>query len=293
LPPLLEQLNGSPGNVTRIWSFFAGAGRPTHSASEALLIWADALTSAWRPCFVLAWGNAYTPRGTWPLLAVAVLLVSANAALAVRGREEPVLARVSAVVAIGAVLSWLSVTRIVGELGSYQVFWIAAIGALLIGALVGHALRGIARKPVLARCSAIALGVIIVTALVGATVGTVARARDYAITQVAHRSTRYAVAVDTASHLPAIGARHPRFDMVASTWSQGAGLVLHAYRQGFQVAVDDRWVPVFGAQFAATGTEDVSLQVATRCGEGHRVAARGDGLCVYELPGNRRPARPD
>ncbi|BCS35616.1 hypothetical protein TBR22_A48500 [Luteitalea sp. TBR-22] len=283
LPPVFEQLTGQPGNVTRIWSFFATAARPTHSLFESLLIWSDALTSAWRPGFTLAWGGAYTPRGTWTLAAVAVLLVSATAFLAVRRKCDPGLSRVSAVAALGALVAMWSVTRIVGRVGSYQVFWMSGIGALLAGCLAAHVLSAVARGPAIVRFTTTALRAVIVVALAAASAGVVWRAREYALNQVAQRATRYVVAIETTRHLATIGAKRPRFHFSPLIWTHGAGIALHAYREGFEVTVDDPWIPVFGSYFAPRGREDVVLEVATRCGASGRVAARGDGLCVYEV----------
>lgn len=283
LPPVLEQLTGNPGNVSRIWSFFTTAGSASHSWSESLLIWGDALTAAWRPGFTLAWGGPYTAQGNWSLVAVAVLLVGAAAGLAARPRCEPGLSRVSAVAALGSLVAWWSVTRIVGRLGSYQVFWISAVGALLAGCLAAQILTVFATRPVVIRFTTAVLGAVIVVAVAAASIGTVARARDYAVNQVAHGATRYAVAVETARYLADNGLRRPRFHFNANTWSQAAGIALHAYREGFDVTVDDPWVPVFGSQFAPRRSEDVVLEVATGCGNSNRVAARGPGLCVYEI----------
>ncbi|MCC6165252.1 MAG: hypothetical protein IT182_18050 [Acidobacteria bacterium] len=115
-------------------------------------------------------------------------------------------------------------------------------------------------------------------------IGTVGRARDYASNQAADGATRYVVAVDTARHLMASGAKRARFHFSAVTWLQAAGIVLHAYREGLDVTVDDPWVPMFGAPFVSRGGEDVVLEVTTTCGDSDRIVARRDALCVYERP---------
>ncbi len=282
LPPIIKQLTGAPGNATRIWRFFATADSADRSFSESLFIWSDALTSAWRPEFTLAWGNAYVPRGSWSLVVLAGLLVIGTAGLAIRTRREPGLSRVCALASLGALLAWWSVTRIVGPVGAYQVFWIAAIGALLVGCLAAHAVTIVARGPAAVRYITALLGAVILVALAAASIGTVGRATDYASNQAAHGATRYVVAVDTARHLVASGARRPRFHFSAVTWSQAAGIVLHAHRSGLDVTVDDPWVAVFGTPFASQGGEDVVLEVTTSCGDNDRIVARHDALCVYE-----------
>ncbi|HEX4628899.1 MAG TPA: hypothetical protein VH137_08925, partial [Gemmatimonadales bacterium] len=75
MPPLVDELTRRPGNLTKIVLFFVG-GTSRQPIDAAAAAWASALTSPFRPGFVVAAGLDLPPVGAWSIVAAfAQLLV--------------------------------------------------------------------------------------------------------------------------------------------------------------------------------------------------------------------------
>lgn len=284
-PPAMEQIRGQPGNLSKIAHFFASVSGEGPRLPVATAIWADAVTAPFRSGLELPWGERYVPRGTGLVILGAVLLVFATAAVSAlhRQTEQRGLARVSAFAVLSALTALWSTTRIVGEVGGYQVFWMAGVGTLLLGCVVAAGVVRLVRNDLSRRLTCIALGVVATVAVADATVAALGRSRQYALDQVRHNVARRAVAIQTAQYLRAVGAKRARFNLRPATWLQGAGVILHAYREGVDVRMEDAWIPVFGRAFRSDGSESMVLEIGASCPPGAVVAGQGDGLCVHRM----------
>jgi hypothetical protein len=140
--PLAEQVSHTPGNLTKLWTFFAyrGEGQPFRAAFEA---WAAALVGPVTPRFSPALGGALAPRASigGELWAVAqVVLVGMVALVERRRRSADPGARFQAMVAVllclASIAALWSVTRIAGDILDHEVFWISGLGLMNVAVLV-------------------------------------------------------------------------------------------------------------------------------------------------------------
>ena len=84
LPPIVEQVTHTPGNLTRIVTFFAGGSSSGPTLGDAVVAWSASTTAAFRPDFAVALGFDFRPpQSAWPVVwAVAqVVLLAAAAAV--------------------------------------------------------------------------------------------------------------------------------------------------------------------------------------------------------------------
>lgn len=284
LPPLMEQAASADGNLTRLVRFFLVEQHGGQSWSAALLAWGDVTTAFVRPGLTLPWGATFEHRRSWGLTGLAivqaVLLVPVAVIAHRRGAE--VVARLCAITLAGSIVACWSITRIAGAIGDYQIFWMSALGALNVALLATAVPGGLDAHGRSSRLHLPVVLAVVLTAAAGvAVVGSLLRARDYAVLQRDQQAPRREVALATAAHLDRIAARRPLFRLNETSWLHAAGVVLHASRHRRSLAVDDAWVRVFGRPFAPDGTEDVVLEIGGGCPAGRPVVAEADGLCVF------------
>lgn len=145
LPPLVEQLRGEPGNLTKILATLGGAG--AHPG------WGDALAVA--VAALASFGSGVV--GIGPRTTAGTLLVVVQVVLVVVAVVRAVVERRPAIVAIGAVALALhlaavvAVQRIVGGISPHMLLWIATGSVLAWSAVVGEALGTVRRLGARAR----------------------------------------------------------------------------------------------------------------------------------------------
>lgn len=285
LPPLFEQATAEPGNLTKLLRFFVSDPSRGQSWRDAVLAWGDMTTTMLRPGFELPWGRAFEHRGSWGTAAVAggqlVLLVPL--AVWARARRHQALACLALLTAVASIVACWSITRIVGAIGDYQIFWMSAVGALNLAIVAGAvALRATEHAPAYRRRLVVVLSMLLALVAAATTVRGLAGARAYAENQRDEEAPRRVVAEATTEYLAREHVARPLFRMNATSWLQAAGVVLHVYRRHGAAAVEPSWVPVFGAALAPDGTEDVVLDIGGGCpADAAVVVARADGLCVF------------
>ena len=290
LLPLTEQITAPPGNMTRLLRFFVSEPSRGQSWHDAVMAWGDVTTALARPGFELPWGQAFERRGSWGTTAAAVtqLVLLVLVGVWARRRGARAYARLSLLTALTSVVACWSITRIVGAIGDYQIFWMSAVGALNLAIVAGAvAVRATEHAPVRRRRLVAVMGALLGLVAATTTVRGLAGARAYAVNQRDEQAPRRVVADATAEYLSREHVARPLFRMNATSWLQAAGVVLHIYRNHGEVAVEPSWVPVFGDALAPDGTEDVVLDIGGGCPEGRAIVARADGLCVFA--GGRRP----
>lgn len=129
VPPIVEQLTRSPGNLSSLWRYFTAPGEPPvglRSGVELLLVHHD----PWR----LVTGQVLSGRAlvTGSTLPGALMLGcwAIAAIVAIRLRHRP-LVRLHLVIGAAIVMAGVSMSRIVGDLWYYLVLWGWALGALV------------------------------------------------------------------------------------------------------------------------------------------------------------------
>jgi hypothetical protein len=252
-PPLVEQITHRPGNLVAIVRFFVSAGRG-QASSSALSAWASSLTAAFRPEFRLPLGAEYIAEPGWFLPVAATSVVGVLVALAFMGRRRtPFETALLLMCAAAAIVAFLATTRIQGDIVDHEIFWMSGIGVLAISAVVGFVatLSGVASRAIRVASMASVLAWLLV-ALVGA---------DGMRHVLDRRRTLDDHAVDVVfeqieAYRAVSGVRKPRFEIEPPIWPIAAGALLQIDKMGMPFAVGERWAPMFGERFAATGRED-------------------------------------
>jgi len=131
LPPIVQQLTHSPGNLTLVWRYF-GTTRPDYTVTDGFRQVSNAVAEL--PAFVTGTDPAhvfpYPPAlPTWAGVLAAVLLAVALCVAAVL-RRWAVLALGVLALAVGAT-GVVSVSRVTGPLFDYLFKWVSVAGILL------------------------------------------------------------------------------------------------------------------------------------------------------------------
>jgi hypothetical protein len=284
LPPLLEQIDGAPGNVTRIWRYFIAAPHTGQSLRTTFSVWADVTTAFVRMNLAVGWGAAYQPGSSWAaaMLAIAQLAILSCALFRAHRTGRLFLAWLCLFCLLASLVSGWSITRI-DEIHDYQVFWMSVLGVLawiaVLATFIPHEHRPI---------SAVALGVIPTVVLVMMVVQALLAGRAYALEQRDSDVRRKMAALDVVDYIERHHVQRPLFHIAQDTWLDATCIVLQAYKHHQRLAVDRQWIPVFGQALSPNGREDVEFYVVDRAehetlsarGDDHVVAAH-DGLFVH------------
>jgi hypothetical protein len=271
LPPVIDQLTGSPGNITVIWNHFTDPPEAPIGLREGVELLLANL-NPWR------WLPQVAPD-RWALEASlrpgSVLLAAWAAAAVVAWRlRHRALLRLHLVLGVALVLAAVSMSRIFGFVWYYLVLWAWGIGILMVLAvgwtvavLVGRQLSPVTRGRAAAGATVALGGVTVLFAVLfsidAAYVNPPAAALS---TTMAGLAPPTAAALDEGS-VPG-GGRDGRYlltwDDPVALGSSAFGLLLELERQGFDVGVDDTyhvWATPHRVTDAAEATAVVHLAV--------------------------------
>jgi hypothetical protein len=293
-PPIVEELTGNPGNLTRLWRFFVLEHPPRQAMSTAFLAWTDMTTAVVRPHVNIGWGAAYvasrSPAAeTLTIVQLALLAWSVQWAWKAGHRFLALLCLLATTTLL--VAGW-SITRVQGEnVGDYQIFWISVIGALGWGALAATAVTTAPARFARARArSTLILFLLAVTASTLLGIRALGHARAYAVEQRNGDVTRKLIALDVERYIAREQVRRPLFHIAQGTWLDAACVILQVYKHHPELAVDEQWVTMFGDALSANGREDADFQIADRTRHavlssrpGDRVITAHDQLFVHVL----------
>jgi hypothetical protein len=266
LPTMLDELTGHPGNLSRLWRFFIGESRTVQPWRESISAWAEMLTLSVRPGLQVPWGAPYVPRPPAAAFVAAgaqLTLIAAAAARAHRAGNRFV-SVLCGFELLASVVAYWSIARIpAGSMGDYQIFWIAILGGLTWGTLAALAITwGMRRSTDGARSRTGSLLMILGSAIVLWTgARALAEARAYAVAQTRIDVTRKILSRDVLGYIDRERIRRPLFHIAQSNWVDATCIVLEVYKRHREVAVEERWVVVFGEALAVNGREDVELRV--------------------------------
>jgi hypothetical protein len=266
LPPIVEQATHTPGNLTRIVTFFAGGSSLGQTpAGGALVAWSASLTSAFSRGFAVAMGlDVRPPDSPWPVVwAVAQIVCLVVAAVWARRRGDACVTWFATMCVLASTVAFAATTRIRGQIVDHEIFWMSALGALNAGVIAGALAtaadavldrhRAIVRRLATAACYAMFF-VAVAVGLIGVR-HVLNRSRtpdDHNVDVLTEDIGRYISRARPGRLLFRI--EHP-------VWTIAAGALLREYKEGVRFAVDDRWTTMFGEAFEANGREDASLTI--------------------------------
>jgi hypothetical protein len=265
LPPMVEQATHSPGNLTRIVTFFAGGSSSGQTAGAALVAWSASLTSAFTHGFAVARGLDFRPpESSWPVVwTVAQIVVLVAAAVWATRRGDDCASWFATMCVLASAVAFAATMRIRGQIADHEIFWMSALGALNAGAIAGvlATAAGVAldrRRVIVRRIATTACYAAFLVAVAAGAIG---------MRHVLNRSRTpedHNVDVLTEDIGRYVSQAHPRrvlFRIEQPVWTLAAGALLRVYKDGVRFAVDDRWTTMFGEAFEANGREDASLTI--------------------------------
>jgi hypothetical protein len=256
--PLIHELRTWPGNLVAIARFFLDPSHPHPSWARSVAVACYTLNGPLLPSWE-AMADVVTrhvPRWVQWLTGVQCLLLGAAAVTAAR-RDDRFEAALALVCVISTLAIPVAVHGIAGEIHTYLLVWIEAIGALSLGVLIAAVARWI---PAFERASARAgrpllMAFVVCWALLGG-VRLVGKHADQA-----RDTTIRALAVDLQAYCRTHGIERPVLGFDGDAWQQGAGIVLQYYKADASIAVPTRTVYVVGDPFAPIGREDAEFYV--------------------------------
>jgi len=248
IPPLVEELTRTTGNLTLLARFGAkgGGGYPLRTALAAVgaALSVVPLGARWvlAPQFQARLGAGPVWVVAWTLLLAAALVVTAVVGYR-RGRGFAADLAVITLAALAAAVT--AVARVQGEINFYLLTWISILPVPAVVAIGLALLPELRPDPV----PAVAIGLAAVLLI-----GPVAlHGTDQEYNREAS-ATVTALAAETRSTLgPAATGLVRVHILTSSAWPVAAGVAVQLARAGARIKVDPGWVFLFGDQFRAGG----------------------------------------
>jgi hypothetical protein len=289
LPPLVEQIRESPGNMTLI-ARFLGWSRTLHTFAEVSGAMVGPLASVPLRLATLlvpsTSDNRSSGSGTLVLLLVALLPLARS--VAARRGDAP--ARVLSTLGLTSlVVAYWSVFSIRGEIFDYLVLWVAAAGflgwaalsAVVVGPEKENASPWIRRGLLLAA----ALFALLATVSNARHVGSerpVLSERNEPVWQVTQAIRTWISKNGMKKPVLSIGTH--------DTWVPASGVFLNLAKAGAPFSIDEEWWSMFGRAFRPDGTEsgtlvlgDATLHDALSPRPDYTLVGRGGDTWVYWL----------
>ncbi len=255
-PTVVEQLTGSPGNVTRIVEFLrrpsephglGGSIRAVAGASGALLL---------APSGARLGGPSTAVESAVAQVLGFALVAALPLALMVARRERRPFTTALAALGIVVVPAAVIVVRAIsGDLHEYLLRWLAAVGALGLIAVAAAAAPALARLAARRRAARLVVGALVLgAALALATLNTRRVVEVVPLSRQAEGAVYRRVATAVEACRTGIAERgirevelridHP------DAWGLAAGLVLHLGKSGVRVSVAPDLVRIYGPNHA-------------------------------------------
>jgi hypothetical protein len=255
-PPVVEQLTGSPGNLTRIADFLRRPLRPHGVVESARAVAGAGGALLLAPAGARLGGPLTAVEGTVAqALGLAVALALPLALLLARRERRPFAAALAALGLAVVPAAVIVVRAISGGLHEYLLRWLAAVGALGLVAL------GAAVAPVLARAVAgrrvvclVGGALVLGAGLALAALSTRRVAEVVPLSRQAEGAVYRRVAAAAEACRSGIAERGLREVELRidhrDAWGLAAGLVLHLEKAGVEVSVAPGLVRVYGPRHA-------------------------------------------
>jgi hypothetical protein len=262
LPPIVEQITDSPGNLTRLLRFFA-VPSTGQDVRTALAVWGDMTCALFRSQLELPEGVPLTVTSGSisgsALWAIAQALVLAGTCLHAYRRRDRSTFALTGTGLLGSLIALWSITRVQSLVGDYTIFWLSAVGALNWAIVCGVLLAYVAGARLRRLQQVAAFGTSAVLVWFGIHLGVDQLKRERRQGLLRQRDSARVVQLAAAAILDDMQrahARRPRFHLNTSDWTTAAGVLLQVYKRDMVPAVDPDLVSWFGAPFAPDGAED-------------------------------------
>jgi hypothetical protein len=272
LPPIVEEITGNPGNLTRLWRFFVSGGNAGQSVTTALAAWSGAFAGVIRTGFAVAWGGALPPEASVAgvIASATTLLLLAMAAVRAAKAGRRFQAALSGLLILGAGVSWWSVTRIAGEIVDHEVFWISGLGALAIGVLAHAIAEAGLTSSRLDRVGSGPAPDAVCLALVAFVVWLGARDLSRLVDQASRPGDQETAAITLSDEIIkyARAERVPKVlvDIDGPAWGVAAGVLVELARADVQFSVAPSAVWMFGDASAPDGSETRRILISRYAG---------------------------
>lgn len=263
--PLYEQLTATPrGNFTELWRFFVEQPRRGQPWSAAVSAWSDMIVGPLRGDFHVAQGWPFAESRVRWAEALSAALAAATAALGIRARsvERRFDGALGAVALVASGTALWSITRIEERIFDHDVFWMAGVGAVLVGTAFGLVLSaGVGRWRLPGWVFTAALALVLGTGLASSFAGLQAVVARSSAPAIEARIAR-AVADDLQAHIDREGIRRPLIRIDQDAWGFAAGAILDLQKRGYDVAVEEDWVVMFTPECRPRSDDDAVWVVA-------------------------------
>jgi hypothetical protein len=293
LPPLIEEVRSADGNLTRLWTFFTGEGRPGQRFQRAFRMWSDMMSAFVRRDVRVGWGNRLPADGGPWRQAWALAQTAALAAIVVRAAmtKDTFRGALAGMLLIASGVGLWSLLRIEDAIYDHLVFWLSGIGALAAGVIAATVLRLVLREAAIPRRlpAAVCITLWVIAAAVGFQQLRVVVSRSFrpGIEPLAAR--RLGDALIDQFERKDLGRPLVRIDQ--PVWTVAAGVLLQLEKRQIPYGVEEGWWFMFGAATRPSGQETSTLVFAgpgmraqlTAAGD-HEILAERDRVSILFNP---------
>jgi hypothetical protein len=264
LLPLAEQLASPTGNLTTIYRSFFQKPLAAPPMGQAIAASLNMLSATVVPGLELAFGGLVvkTVSTTGAVVALGSLIAAPWAAARLSSQGDQYGRAVSVLCLTSSLAAIWSVSRIQGEILDQLVFWITILGlftiACLVAAAVGTIFGWLGSRWTLPWWVTAAGVWIAIAACTATGVRHLYTAHDRWLNEPVAQRVR-AASTSLEAYLTHGNLHRPLVRIEQPTWGDAAGIVLALEKAGVSVAVEPRWVFMYGTQLAANGEEDCEV----------------------------------
>src|SRR4029079_17111056 len=154
-----------------------------------------------------------------------------------------------------------SVARIQGEMLDQLMFWITIVGLFTLTCLVAAAIGLLVSRLAMPRLATLALAVVVVIFSTGNGESHLYAVHEQSLKEPVAERVQAATA-SLRMYLEEQDLHAPLIRIAQPTWGDAAGIVLALQRSGLPIAVEPKWIFMYGTPLAATGSEDCEIVFA-------------------------------
>lgn len=266
LLPIAEQIVNTPGNITLVARYFVADTRSGQPTAAAWGTTAEALTSAFGPGFQVPQGWVFARAGTLLAPAAGTLAVLALLPALLKPRREPdgFQRALAAIALMTTVVGFWSILRIRESVADHAVFWLSALGLVVLAAAAGGLADAFASQ---LRTGVLESRVVPAAAVVLIVSSAVIGYRQLLASQerpAARDETTIAVQVlsdEAIRTMRQAGIGRPLLQM-PDRWEVGVGMALQMSKEPVAFSVDPAALSLVGRSLAPRGDEDAVFTVA-------------------------------
>lgn len=295
LPPVIEQIRESPGNMTLIVRFFRehGTSHEFRDVFEAVSVPLSAVPLRLATLLIPSTSDQRAVGAGLMTLALVTLLPLARRRAAA-ANDAP--ARVIGTIAVALVAaSFWAALNVRDELHWYLLLWVSVVGfagwgALAVTLLGPFAEDGMGAGTVRTRRTVIVAAVAVGLLVTGSNVRSLRKGASLPVDSSPNEALRELTGV-VKEFLVKSRIEKPLLSIGShDEWVPAAGLILDLYKAGLPFAVQEDWWFMFGRSFRQDGREsttfvigDATLDAALALRPDYEFVGRGGQTAVYRL----------